>query len=279
MALIVPERLEIRSLRGSPNLPKDARMSMSDSPFSTRKIAPRLGIIHLLGWMIGVGVVLAIFRATTDLANYSPEWLPFVRMQQLGFGIAYGTAISGLGLFLWRWWRGAPGGPSQPGHWLLVFGGLGLVIDLLTTLVIKLVLHWSGTGIELTHFGAYLFYQTMVWWMAAVVATIFLACLSGASRWWIAMTVVTALLLTLNSLVTTLSFYGYMHGAAGTWTWKVPIMVRIATTLIVLAILWMAEIVDRRHRVSRDWLHGAGVVAISGLGLVDFASNLVSLNR
>jgi hypothetical protein len=254
-------------------------MSLSDSPFATIPTAPRLGIIHFLGWMIGVGAILAIFRATTDLTDYPPDWLPFVHMQQLGFGLAYGTAISGQGLFLWRWWRGAPGGPSQPGHWLLVFGGLGLVIDLLTTLVIKLVLHWSGTGIELTHFGAYLFYQTTVWWLAAVVATVFLACLRGASRWWIAMTVVTVLLLTLNSLVTTLSFYGYMQGAAGAWTWQVPIMVRIVTMLTFLPILWTAEIADRRCRVPRDWLHGVGVVAITGLGLVDVASNLVSLNR
>jgi hypothetical protein len=253
--------------------------TLPESPFAVRPASPRLGIIHLLGWMLGVGAVLAIFRATTDTTGYPPDWLPFVRMQQLGFGLAYGTALSGLGLFLWRWWRGLPGGPSQPGHWLLVFGGLGLVIDVLTTYAIKLVLHWSDTEFDLTYFGAYLFYQATVWWWAAAVGAVFLARLRGATRGWTAMTVATVLTLTLNSLVTTLSFYGFMQGAAGTWMWQVPIMVRIATTLIVLPILWTAEIADRRRRAGRDWLHGVGVYAISGLGLVDLASNLISLNR
>jgi hypothetical protein len=253
--------------------------TLPESPFAARPASPRLGIIHLLGWMIGVGAVLAIFRVTTDTTGYPPDWLPFLRMQQLGFGLAYGTAISGMGIFLWRWWRGLPGGPSQPGHWLLVVGGLGLVIDVLTTYAFKLVLHWSGTGIELTNFNVYLFYQATVWWLAAVVSIGILACLRGASRWWTAMTVATVLTLTLNSLVTTLSFYGFMQGAAGTWTWQMPIMVRIATMLIVLPILWLAEIADRRRGVGRDWLHGVGVLAITALGLVDLVSNLISLNR
>ena len=45
-------------------------MSPPECPFATQPAAPRLGIIHLLGWMIGVGAVLAIFRATTEMENY-----------------------------------------------------------------------------------------------------------------------------------------------------------------------------------------------------------------
>jgi len=146
-------------------------MSQTESPFATPTRQSRLAIIHLLGWMVGIGAILAVFRATTDDLDYPEEWLPFLRMQQLGFGLAYGTAISGVGLFIWRWFRSRPGGPSQPGHWLLIFGGIGLVLDLTTTHGMKLALLWSGTGWELTHFGAWLFYQAALWWCAAVIAT------------------------------------------------------------------------------------------------------------
>jgi hypothetical protein len=85
--------------------------------------------------------------------------------------------------------------------------------------------------------------------------------------------------LTLNSLVATVSFYGFTQGAAGSWMWQLPIVVRMVNSLVVLPLLWTAEAADRRRGLPRDWLHGAGVVAISGLGLVDLVANLVSLNR
>lgn len=254
-------------------------MSQPQSPFAARPAAPRLGIIHFLGWMIGVGAILAIFRATTNEADFPANWLPWVRMQQLGFGVAYGTAISGLCLFFWRWWRGAPGAPSQPGHWLLIFGGIGIVIDLTATQLLKLVLYWSGTGVEFTYFGAWLFYQATVWWLGAVIATIVLYRLRNASFWWTLTTLAAVLVLTLNSLAPTISFYGFMQGAGGSWLWQVPLMVRVANMCVVLPILWTAEVVDRRRRVPRDWLHGAGVVAVSGLGLVDLVSCLVTQYR
>src|SRR5262245_43217923 len=158
-------------------------MSPPECPFATKPAAPRLGIIHLLGWMVGVSAVLAIFRATTEIENYPPSWLPWFRVQQLGFGMAYGTTISGLGLFLWRWWRAAPGAPSQPGHWLLVFGGIGIVIDLASTQAMKWTLYWSGTGIEPAYFGAFIFHQAAVWWLGAVIATLILVRLRDASFW------------------------------------------------------------------------------------------------
>src|SRR5262245_4512151 len=104
-------------------------MPASGSSFATSTTSPRLGIVHFLGWMVGVGIVLAIYRAATEW-NELPEEVDLTqRLIQLGFGLAYGTAASGLGLFVWRWTRGTASGPTQPGHWLLVFGGIGLVID------------------------------------------------------------------------------------------------------------------------------------------------------
>src|SRR5687767_9409788 len=86
----------------------------------------RLGVIHFLGWMLGCAVVLAIVRLGAAPGN--PTLADSLR--QLGYGLTYGTAASGLGLFLWRWRTGSGSGPTQPGHWLLVFGGIGLLLDL-----------------------------------------------------------------------------------------------------------------------------------------------------
>jgi hypothetical protein len=254
-------------------------MSEPQSPFAANHRPSRLAIIHLLGWMVGVGAILATFRATTNDLDYPKDWLPWLRVQQLGFGLAYGTAISGLGLFIWRWFRSKPGGPSQPGHWLLIFGGIGLIIDLAATHAMKLALLWSGTGIEFMHYSVWLFYQAIVRWMAAVIVTIILTRLRDASFWWIATTVAAMLTLTLDTSLTTISFFAFMHGAGGSWLWEVPLMVRIVGILVILPILWTAEFKDRARGVPRDWLHGGGIAAISGLALIDLASNVVSLSR
>jgi hypothetical protein len=50
----------------------------------------RLGIIHLLGWMAGVAVVLALYRALTDWSEVKSEELDGVRHRHLAFGLAYG---------------------------------------------------------------------------------------------------------------------------------------------------------------------------------------------
>src|SRR4029079_1822087 len=84
----------------------------------------RLSIIHLLGWMLGCGVVLAMIRIAGD-ANRDLS----VQLRQLGLGLAYGTAISGLVLFLWRWRTCSGPGPTQPGHWLILFCGIGFLVD------------------------------------------------------------------------------------------------------------------------------------------------------
>ena len=79
----------------------------------------RLGIVHFLIWMSGCGVVLAIYRLNTPAQASLAQ-----SASQLGYGLAYGTAASGLALFLWRWRTGSGPLPAQPGHWLLVFGAV-----------------------------------------------------------------------------------------------------------------------------------------------------------
>src|SRR5262245_35581927 len=90
----------------------------------------RLGFGHFLVWMAGVGVVLALFQVGTDFNEMNESLALRTRLMHLSLGVAYGTAISGVGLFLWWRLRGVEMRPTQPGHWLLVVGGLALIIDL-----------------------------------------------------------------------------------------------------------------------------------------------------
>lgn len=103
----------------------------------------RLGIIHLLGCTLGCAAVLAVYRANAPAA---PTLLQ--SLWQLGMGLAYGVAASGLVLFLWRWWTGSGPAPSQPGHWLLVFGGVGWLLDFTTSAV-----HLSALRIMERYYG------------------------------------------------------------------------------------------------------------------------------
>src|SRR5688572_31280631 len=89
----------------------------------------RLGIVHLVGWMASVGVALAILRITADDAELPAAYRFSAQLSQMFVGIAYGTALGGLALLVYRRvWHGAKF-PSQPGHWLFLLGSVGLLLD------------------------------------------------------------------------------------------------------------------------------------------------------
>jgi hypothetical protein len=254
-------------------------MSATPSPPVSRERPQRLAIVHFLGWMLGVGAVLAIYRASIDETTYPTEWLLYLRLQQLGFGLAYGTAIGGLGLFLWRWWRGTGAGPSQPGHWLLVFGGIGLIIDVGVAAGIHLALKWSGSGVKQTDLGVFLTYQVIAWWLGSQIGLCVLARLREASAWWTAAAIVIVLTLLVNAVTCNVALVGYASGAPGSWTSQLPLMVRIGGDACSVAAMGAAVVGDWLSGPRRDWLHVVGVVAMLGLGLVDLAVNLYSLWR
>jgi hypothetical protein len=234
----------------------------------------KLAIVHFLGWTLGVAVVLGIYRAinvwTAWLNNEANEPVE-MSWRELGYGLAYGTAVSGLGLYVWRWWRGSSAGPSQPGHWLLVIGGITLVIDLgvATSVFLAASLRADPNSFSWTSYG----HQAIGYGLAAGVSLVIFLNLRDAGRLWIAATMIVMVMLTTNAIASGVSLVVATRGVfPGTWIWWIPLFFRVAGAACFVAAISAAEINDRLRGRPRDWLHLGGIVAVLGLGLVDVAN-------
>lgn len=236
----------------------------------------KLAIVHLLGWTLGVAAVLGIYRAA---AAWQAEdgTLPQLHWQALGYGLAYGTAISGLGLFFWRWHLSPALGPSQPGHWILVFTGIGLVIDVGLAAIIEGALAISGTGTQSNEQVPWMTHQVVGWSVSSLIGFVVLFNMRGTTFLWTVASIAIVLMLTANAAIHAIALVALLRGAAGTWVWHVPFMIRVGGAACALLILWYAVLGDIRSRVPRDWLHAGGVAAVTGLGLVDIITNLPRL--
>lgn len=233
--------------------------------------APRLGIVHLLGWTLGVAVVLGIYRAANAFRIQDGAAQP-MSPWALGFGLAYGTALGGLSLFLWRWWRGTGSGPTQPGHWLLVFAGLGFCLDLLAMAAAEAIVYlWTGT---IDGFRIWNLHQCLGWSLGAMVAFVVLCRLREATVGWIVITSLLFVAMSMAAIQHIVSFVAFELGALGSWTWLVPLGGKTIGVAVVLAAILTVEIVDRRRGRARDWLHAGGILAVTLLSLAELTANV-----
>jgi hypothetical protein len=244
----------------------------ADAPQPTTASHPqKLAIVHLLGWTLGVAVVLGIYRAAA--AWHSRDGQPVqMTWPTLGYGLAYGTAVSGLGLFLWRWWRGASQGPTQPGHWLLVFGGMGLVLDVAIAAAAEGAVALAGPGPDRSYV-AYLWHQSVGWAVAAGIGAVVLLNLRGAGRLWVLATLLVTVMMAANSVCYGMSLVAFYRGLPGNWVWWVPLFVRVVGQGVAVAVVAAAEAADRLAHHRRDWLHLGGIASALGLFAVDVAVN------
>jgi hypothetical protein len=88
----------------------------------------RLSIAHLMLWMLGTAIALALHRqllARLEPAeNLSVAWRVYV----IVYSLLAGPKIGGSILYLSHRARGKAGFPSQPGHWLLAIEGMSTVL-------------------------------------------------------------------------------------------------------------------------------------------------------
>ena len=234
---------------------------------------PHLGIVHLLGWTLGVAVVLAGYRV--GFQWLSDDAVPRLGWRELGFGLAYGTAISGLGLFVWRWWRGGAVLPTQPGHWLLVFGGLGLLVDFGSASALEslaLLADWSPSD---NRFYIYYVQQIFAWGVSAAVSLVVLTRIR-ASIWWRLLALVTALVFCIIAVASAVAFVFQMRLAffTGSWAFNLPIYARLIGTVCCVIILAVALVTDHRRGLRRDWLHVGGIMAAVGLAALGIADTI-----
>lgn len=231
----------------------------------------KLAIVHLLGWTLGVAVVLGIYRAAI-VWHTTDEGAPQLGWFELGYGLAYGTAASGLGLYLWRRWKGGAG-PSQPGHWILVFAGVALVIDVGVAVAIEVAIAIAGSESNTLRNVSWMLHQAVGWTLASLIGVAVLFNTRGATRHWAIAAFAVVMMLALNALAHSALLATY-SGPLGNSVWRIASMIRPGGAGLTLMILWSAVIIDFRLGIRRDWLHAGGIAAVSGLGLVDIASQL-----
>jgi len=82
----------------------------------------------------------------------------------------------------------------------------------------------------------------------------------------------------LNAAADVVSLLG-IAVSSGTWPYYIPIWTHVVVTPLALPAIWAAELSDRLRGVPRDWLHLAGIAAISVLGVADFAVTLTQAIR
>ena len=145
------------------------------------------------------------------LKEIQDEATPPMSPWALGFGLAYGTALGGLALFLWRWWRGTGSGPTQPGHWLLVFAGLGFCLDLVAMAAAETIV-FLWTGFSDGH-RVWNLHQCLGWSLGAIAALVVLCNLRKAANGWIIVTALLFVGMSLAALQHIVSFVAVELGA------------------------------------------------------------------
>jgi hypothetical protein len=242
----------------------------------------RLGIIHLIVWMASCAASLAILRLSTDESQLPPEYLLSTRLTHAIVGIAYGTALGGLLLLVYRRvWHGAKF-PSQPGHWLFLLGTIGLLLDGGALLAARLAARWWNPPHGLP-FPEYWFYQTLGWSLGAAIGAVALWYIARSQpRRWTALAVCVWLAVVTNAVTHSLPLARELSGVSipwlfGTWffgtgPYYYAALLRLCGDALCLAMLLIAVVIEFRLRIPRDWLHWSGVFAGAALPLVDAAN-------
>lgn len=237
----------------------------------------RLGIIHLIGWTASCGTALTLLRISSDESDLPPEYLFSSRLTQALVSIAYGTALGGLVLLVYRRVRHGTKFPSQPGHWLFLLGTIGLLLDGGALLAARLAARWWRPQHGLP-FPEYWFYQTLGWSLGVVIGTVALWLIARSQpRRWTVLAFCIWLVVATNAVTYSLPLARELSGVTipwlyGVWPYDLAVILRICGDGLCLAMLLFAVVIEFRARIPRDWLHWSGVFAGTVLLVVDGAN-------
>ncbi len=239
---------------------------------------PRLGIAHILMWMLASGLILAGMRMVPAPANNAQQLL-FV-IWEACYAASSGAALGGVMLYLWRLLRAGPKFPTAPGHWLLLIFGWRTVLDWGSYFGVLLWHHnageaWAGPTTPTLMFLLALTPQYLIMllmWLAATSAC------ARPSMWETSFGVMVmqeAICLGGGFL---LICGGLMEDDLGRetisiWFWLInrAQLLGIGSFYVLLA-TWQ----DWDRRESRDWLHWTGVAVCLGSTALAWAWMLLS---
>ena len=239
-------------------------------PLSDRQPAPstagppplRIGIAHLMLWILNCGLVLTGYRLLNDPAEILPEDRLFADVFQLVMSMGYSLALTALIVLLARRWRGDRRFPTHAGHWLVIVGAIALAIDGGSLAIVKLYAAWQGRSWS-DYWSAY---QAGAWGLGTAVGLAVLAAVRMEWRW----------RAVFASIVAFASLSVVEHTAAA-----FGVHLRLPHDFLALTILGLgiaaivaAAVVDLAHRVARDWLHWSGGLAWLSLSAMQIATIL-----
>ncbi|MHB9047413.1 MAG: hypothetical protein ACYC35_15855 [Pirellulales bacterium] len=100
---------------------------MSENHLTPAPPAPRLGIAHLLLWVLGTCLVLSATNVIQQQGQFPGNHSGI--LLELAAGLAYGAAMAGLFIGVRRWWRHGLA-VAHPGHMLLYLAAIAMILDL-----------------------------------------------------------------------------------------------------------------------------------------------------
>lgn len=214
--------------------------------------APPIGVSHLLVLTACVGFVLAIqLRAMESMrATFSEQSLELFQFCfMVGGSLTDGLALAGL-FWLLDWRRRRGRFHLQPGHWLIIFSGVTLLVTSATQLLLRSLIsnNWPNNDAIALMMGPS---------VLQLVVSLFV--LGLAVVWtggvWRCLMVSLLLKSVLDSLLTILVLNGTSWSYLN-WLYYAALVFQIVPILLLIA----AVIRDffRKHR--RDWIHYCGVI-------------------
>jgi len=208
------------------------------------EIAPpeRLSISHLLVWTATSAVLLGYQRA---MASFSGDQTVVSNLITLCYAPLFGAGLGACLLSVWRLANGGPRFPAQPGHWLLIVGGVAGLISLTFQALVVLALS------QVTSYPAFLGIRLVEFVAAGILFGLATASSRGMWRIPFVLGVIEAIAVSALLALSLASFAGFYYD----YFYRLELILNVLVTLAVIVVAAL----DWRRDAQRDYLHWTGV--------------------
>lgn len=238
----------------------------------------RVSLRDLMVWTVGCALGFAAYRWIMPPWPMPPRTRGLSWAYNLLMGGALGTLVAGATTLAYRRSRGDRSYPSQPGHWLLLFGIAAALADGVAIVVDRgLVAAWySSDTYRASYWLLYrlalngpdlpgMIHQCVGWGLGTVIALAFLWGLRRRLNWaWLAVFLaffLSAGVLSAGAIETTFSAYGTAAWFGPHAWYRQAIHLYAGFLLLGAASIVLAIVRDRLAGTPADGLHWAGVLA------------------
>ena len=223
-------------------------------------IQPPLTIGHIMAWTMGTALLLVFFKINRSMYGELDSHIrATISGQYIAHCLIQGPAVAFLGVFLVRKIRGGAPLPVEPGHWMLLVGGVSAVFGLLVNLIRYQI---QGFAFDSWLYFTFVYVPSFILLILAIRA-------KRSKRLWrvfFAVSIVQSIfqiLIPLTIRVLPIQAYSVMS---------------FVFFFLPMFILISAIIDDRINKRRRDWIHWVGVmVQAASVVLSGFLTVLFSI--